>query len=90
MAKRKKPAPRKRAAKKHRVSRGEGARLVRGIRRRLKLTQAALADRLGMAQMSVSRWESGEAPVRPSMRLALNSLQPLKVKPKPKASKKGK
>lgn len=77
-AKRRKAAPKKRAPKKHRVSRSEGARFVRGIRRRLKVTQAGLAARLGVAQMTVSRWESGEAPVRPAMRLALGSLQPVK------------
>lgn len=87
MAKKKKPAP-KRAPKQHRVSRGEGAVLVRAIRRRLKLTQSGLAERLGVAQMTVSRWESGEAPVRPAMRLALGSLQPLKAKPKKKAKAK--
>lgn len=70
MPKRRKAAP-KRAPKKHRVSRGEGARLVRGVRRRLRLTQAGLAARLGVAQMTVSRWEAGTAPVRPPMRLAL-------------------
>jgi hypothetical protein len=32
--------------------------------------------------MTVSRWESGDAPVRPAMRLALKSLQPLKAKAK--------
>lgn len=79
----KKPAP-KRAAKRHRVSRGEGSQLVRGVRRRLKLTQTGLAERLGVAQMTVSRWESGDAPVRPAMRLALKSLQPLKPKAKKK------
>ncbi len=73
MAKRQKAAP-KRAPKKHRVSRSEGARLVRGVRRRLRLTQAALASRLGVAQMTVSRWEAGDAPLRPPMRLALANV----------------
>ena len=76
MGKVKKTKLRKRAARKHRVSRGEGARLVRGIRRRLKVTQAGLADRLGVAQMTVSRWESGSAPVRRAMRMALQTLKP--------------
>jgi DNA-binding transcriptional regulator YiaG len=82
MRKVKKTAPKKRAAKQRRVSRGEGAVFVRGIRRRFKLTQAGLAARLGVAQMTVSRWEAGGAPVRPAMRLALGSLQPLKARPK--------
>lgn len=79
MAQQKKaPRPRakvsKRAKRRHKVSRGEGARLVRGIRRRFKLTQAALAARLGVAQMTVCRWEAGDAPVRPALRMALTAL----------------
>lgn len=77
----------KRAPKRHRVSRNAGARLVRGIRRRLKLTQAAFAARLGVSQMTVCRWEAGTAPVRPVMRLALGSLQP--SIDAPKAAKRG-
>jgi DNA-binding transcriptional regulator YiaG len=69
-----KAAPKKRAPKKHRVSRSEGATFVRGIRRKLKMTQAAFAARLGVAQMTVSRWEAGEAPLRPSMRLAVAAV----------------
>lgn len=49
--------------------------MVRGIRRRLHLTQAALAARLGVAQMTVSRWESGGAPVRGVMRVALAAVE---------------
>lgn len=64
----------KRAKRRHKVSRSEGARLVRGIRRRYKLTQAAFAKRLGVAQMTVCRWEAGDAPVRPALRLALTAL----------------
>lgn len=44
---------------------------VRGLRRRMKLTQSAFAQRVGVAQMTISRWESGEAPVRPALRIAL-------------------
>lgn len=64
----------KRVVKPARRSQAEGALYVRGIRRRLKLTQEVLAKRLGVGQMTISRWEHGEAPVRPSMRLALQSV----------------
>lgn len=74
MAKGKAKRAEKRAAKRHKVGRGEGAVLVRGIRRRLKLTQAGLAARLGVAQMTISRWEAGEAPVRGVNRIALNAV----------------
>jgi DNA-binding transcriptional regulator YiaG len=57
-------AQRKRAAKRHRVGRGRGAVLVRRIRKRLRLSQAAFAKLLGVAQMTICRWEQGTAPVR--------------------------
>lgn len=69
-----KKAKRKRGVRRHKVSRSQGASLVRGIRRRLKLTQAAFAARLGVAQMTVSRWESGECPVSSAMRLAISAV----------------
>lgn len=37
---------------------------VRRIRRQLGLTQAALAERLGVAANTVARWERDELPVR--------------------------
>jgi transcriptional regulator with XRE-family HTH domain len=33
---------------------------IRGLRRRLKLTQAGLAEQVGVSQVAVSRWESGQ------------------------------
>jgi DNA-binding transcriptional regulator YiaG len=33
---------------------------VRGLRRHLKLTQAGMAEQLGMRQQTVSEWETGE------------------------------
>jgi DNA-binding transcriptional regulator YiaG len=35
------------------------ARRVRALRQHLKLTQAGMADRLGMRQQTVSEWEVG-------------------------------
>lgn len=69
-----KAAKRARVVKAKRASQAEGAVLVRGIRRRLRVTQEALAKRLGVGQMTISRWEHGEAPVRPAMRLALEAV----------------
>jgi len=37
----------------------------RAIRERLGLSQAQLADRLGVAMNSVSRWEIGEREIHP-------------------------
>ena len=76
---RKKPKANKRAVRAHK-SRSQGALLVRGIRRRLKLTQKAFAAKLGVAQMTISRWESGECPVSAAMRLALRVVA---AEPKP-------
>jgi DNA-binding transcriptional regulator YiaG len=75
-----KPKPKKRAVRRQK-SRSQGALLVRGIRRRLKLTQKAFAAKLGVAQMTISRWESGECPVRASMRLALRAVVAAEPKP---------
>lgn len=37
---------------------------LRRIRKRLGLTQVALAERLGVAPNSVARWERDEVPIR--------------------------
>jgi DNA-binding transcriptional regulator YiaG len=68
----------KRKPRRHKVGRGAGAVFVRGIRKRLRLTQAGLAARLGIAQMTISRWESGEAPLRPAFRIALQAVAAVK------------
>ncbi len=36
---------------------------VRWLRKRLKLTQAQLADRMGVTVTTLARWERGEVPV---------------------------
>ena len=59
---------------------------MRGARRKLRMTQAAFAERLGVAQMTVSRWESGEAPVRAAMRFAINAVTE-KIQEERKAAK---
>ena len=40
---------------------------LRRIRKRLGLTQAALAERLAVTSTSVARWERGEVPIREAM-----------------------
>ncbi len=40
---------------------------LRRIRKRLGLTQAALADRLAVTSTTVARWERGEVPIREPM-----------------------
>lgn len=37
---------------------------LRRIRKRLGLTQAALAERIAVATNTVARWERGELPIR--------------------------
>ena len=50
---------------------------IKELRSNLKLSQAALAERLGVARLTVLRWEAGGK--KPS-RLALRELGRLKVK----------
>lgn len=57
---------------------------LRRTRKRLGLTQVALAERLGVASNTVARWERDELPVRePVARLIrLTAKTMLKSKPK--------
>jgi transcriptional regulator with XRE-family HTH domain len=48
---------------------------VRRIRGSMKLTQAELADLLGVTQATVSRWEAGKLPVDARTLIALKALQ---------------
>jgi DNA-binding transcriptional regulator YiaG len=44
--------------------------IVKGARKRLGVTQAALAQKLGVISTTVSRWETGAAkPPTPTLRL---------------------
>lgn len=45
------------------------------IRRELGLTQAQLAEKLGVHQTTVSRFETGELPLDPRTKLALEALR---------------
>ena len=47
---------------------------VRRLRRRLKLTQSALAKRIGVDVMTVSRWERGVTRVTPPVATLLRLL----------------
>lgn len=47
---------------------------IREIRKQLCLTQAELADRLGLHQATISRFETGGLPVDRRTRLALDAL----------------
>jgi DNA-binding transcriptional regulator YiaG len=62
------------------VSHVDGSEL-RGLRMRTGLTQAALADRLGVAPNSVARWERNERTIaEPMARLIRMTLEPAKPK----------
>jgi DNA-binding transcriptional regulator YiaG len=50
------------------------AKQVRAIRRRLGLTQAELARRVGVARVSVARWELGITGIRQSAAILLKRL----------------
>jgi transcriptional regulator with XRE-family HTH domain len=45
------------------------------IRKELNLTQAQLAEKLGVHQTTVSRFETGELPLDKRTRLALEALR---------------
>jgi DNA-binding XRE family transcriptional regulator len=50
---------------------------LRAWRRRRYLTQATLAHFLGVAEMTVNRWETGESSVPPFLNLALERIDQL-------------
>jgi transcriptional regulator with XRE-family HTH domain len=47
---------------------------VRAIRRQLGLSQGQLADKLGLNQSTISRFETGELPVDERTTLALDAI----------------
>lgn len=47
---------------------------IRDLRRRLNLSQAQLADKLGLHQTTISRLETGELPLDRRTMLALQAL----------------
>src|SRR5688572_29699571 len=48
---------------------------VRAVRQELKLSQAELADKLGLHQTTISRFETGDLPIDRRTELALAALQ---------------
>ncbi len=48
---------------------------LRRIRKRLGLTQAALAERLGVRPNTVARWERNELPIREPMAKLIRLLE---------------
>lgn len=57
---------------------------LRRERRRLRMTQAELADAIDVHSNTLAKWERGEQPIQHSkmLRLALSALKPLD-KPEP-------
>ena len=49
-------------------------RRLRELRKRLDLTQAALAERLGVAPNTVARWERGELNMKASTALLIELI----------------
>ena len=60
-----------------------GGEEVRFIRKALGLSQAALADRLGVHRVSVARWESGEIPPDGPTSVAIRALAAIPLVSKP-------
>jgi transcriptional regulator with XRE-family HTH domain len=48
---------------------------IRAIRADLKLSQAELADKLGLHQTTISRFETGDLPIDKRTELAVLALQ---------------
>lgn len=55
---------------------------LRRIRKRLGLTQAALAERLGVTPTSVARWERNEVSIREPIARLIRLLAAMKLKEK--------
>jgi DNA-binding transcriptional regulator YiaG len=64
-----------------------GGEEVRFIRKALGLSQAALADRLGVHRVSVARWESGEIPPDGPTSVAIRALAAIRLISKPTKAK---
>lgn len=56
---------------------------VKAIRDTLGLTQAGLAEQVGVDQSTISNWENGQTPRGPARRLLLSLIAP---KPKSRRS----
>jgi transcriptional regulator with XRE-family HTH domain len=48
---------------------------IAAIRKELNLTQAQLAEKLGLHQTTISRFETGEMPLDPRTKLAIEMLR---------------
>mgnify|MGYP001572138269 CR=1 FL=1 len=57
---------------------------LRRLRKRLRLTQVALAERLAVSANTVARWERDEVPIRESMARLIRLLAKTGSKTKPK------
>jgi putative zinc finger/helix-turn-helix YgiT family protein len=64
-----------------------GGEEVRFIRKALGLSQAALADRLGVHRVSVARWESGEVPADGPTSVAIRALAAIQLVSRPAKTK---
>jgi putative transcriptional regulator len=56
---------------------------VKAIRETLGLTQAGLAEQVGVDQSTISNWEKGQAPRGPARKILLSLIAP---KPKSRRS----
>ena len=53
---------------------------LKEIREKLRLTQAQLAEELGVQENTVYRWESDRLPISKTVMLALAHLETMKIK----------